>query len=183
MWQLVSSHNLNFHKFVRFCHFCISIVCFVLNRDTLEIQDDGNLKHRRWKTDFYFVVFLSCACCWPWCLGNLFPCLKYFPCSTLLFCAALIFFTYFDILWCTITAGSSTLFHGLPIRSWILSFNMPILQFVVIIITEEVLFSPVSICWLVYQMDYQKMWNIHKTCMEDGSWPRIDPVNFWCESR
>lgn len=144
MWQLASSHNLNFHKFVRFCHFCNSIVCCVLNRDTLEIQDDSNLKHRRWKTDFYFVVLLSCACCWPWCLGTVifFSCLKYFPCSNLLFSASRIFantLTY----WCTFYSWFKHSFTPVAcIRSWILSLNMHILQLVVITITKEVLFSP-----------------------------------------
>ena len=117
MWQLASSHNLNFHKFVRFCHFCNSIVCCVLNRDTLEIQDDSNLKHRRWKTDFYFVVLLSCACCWPRCLGTVifFSCLKYFPCSNLLFSASRILANTLTSLGARFTAGSSTLLPRLPV--------------------------------------------------------------------
>ena len=53
---------------------------------------------------------------------------------------------------------------------------------------KEVVFSPMSICWLdglvVSRITKGKKKNyiadFHKTWMENGSWQRIDPINFWC---
>ena len=50
---------------------------------------------------------------------------------------------------------------------------------------KEVIFSPVSVFWMVCHQDYTKTKgkDFLETWMEDGSGSRIEPVDFWCRSR
>ena len=44
--------------------------------------------------------------------------------------------------------------------------------------------STVFLCWLVCEQNKAKNYttHFHKTWMEDGTRPRIDPINLWCRS-
>ena len=47
---------------------------------------------------------------------------------------------------------------------------------------KEVLFSPVFICWLVglwAGLHKNHRVDLYETWIEDVSWSRIDPINFW----